>query len=98
MNGVLNSEITSFQSYKHSYTEAQCLKAQDNFSDLVPIFVTVESVLYPSRFISLNLINPMTANNLSRNAVMHSPVEYFFSMTWLNMLGTGSACTPTVTF
>ena len=98
MNGVLNREVKLFQSYKHSYTKINCLKAQDDFSDLVPITVTVESVLNLSHLFFLNQFNPVTASNLSHTAVMHSPVEYFSNLTWLNTLGTGSSCTTTVTF
>jgi hypothetical protein len=98
MNGVLSTKAKLFQLYKHSYTKSNCPKAQDNFSDLVPITVTVERVLDLSHFLFLYQFNPVTASNLSHTAVMHSPVEYFSNLTRLNTLGTSSSCTTTVTF
>ncbi len=98
MNGILSSEATLLQPYKHSYTGTNSQMAKDHFSDLVPSYVTVESVLNLSR-LSFNQFNPVTASNLSHNAVMISSVEKFSKMTRLNTLGTSrTVCTPTVTF
>ena len=97
MNGVLNSEAKLFRSYKHSYTESKGLQIQDNFSDLVPAFATVEGV-FNSGLLSLNQLNPVTASNLSHTAVMISSVEKFSDTTSINTLGAGSSCAPAVAF
>lgn len=98
MNGVLNSEVTLFQSYNYAYTESNCLQCKDNFSDLVPFSITVESVLN-NGYYSFNLINPMTARTFSKHAVvMNSFAGTFTQKTGLNILGAGIPCAPTVTF
>lgn len=79
MNEELNSEAKFLQLDTHFGPANTRLQTQDNFSDLVPSIVTVESILNTGRY-SLNQINPMTASYYTDNAVVMNPRTEFFSL------------------
>ncbi len=72
MNEELNSEAKLNKFNMQSYTIATSKWSQNNFSDLVPSFVTVESVLNTGHY-SFYQINPMTASYYTGNAVVSNP-------------------------